>query len=179
VLIAGGGGVYFAWRIGQQGPMAQRKLLETFAVIAFALAAAGCVTKSGQSQPDAMALRAIPEGTLLDERKDEVIRQLAHCESGGWGPSEKKIYGYRGLYHGRLQFSVRTVQAYVKQRDGVQLTAKEASELAHDYERASDLAKYMIFDLEEPWHWPVCNRKIKMAAEVRSIKLGQEALRRL
>ncbi|MGE0574270.1 MAG: hypothetical protein AB7F22_13795 [Reyranella sp.] len=106
----------------------------------------------------------------IDERKDEMLRQLAHCESGGSGPSERPIYGGRGVYLGRFQFSVNTVIGYQRKRDGTQLTGREASELAHDYERAMDLAKYMIFELEEPWHWPLCSRKIGLRDQMAHIK---------
>ncbi|MGD9880236.1 MAG: hypothetical protein AB7U95_08865 [Reyranella sp.] len=106
----------------------------------------------------------------IDERKDEMMRQLAHCESGGSGPSERPIYGGRGVYLGRFQFSVNTVIGYQRKRDGTQLTGREASELAHDYERAMDLAKYMIFELEEPWHWPLCSRKIGLRDQMAHIK---------
>ena len=37
----------------------------------------------------------------IDERKEEIVRQLAHCESGGWGPSDRLIHGGRGAYLGR------------------------------------------------------------------------------
>ena len=42
--------------------------------------------------------------------------------------------------------------------------------MAHDYDRASALAKYMIFDLEEPHHWPVCARKIGLRSQMAAIK---------
>lgn len=106
----------------------------------------------------------------IDERKDEMMRQLAHCESGGSGPSDRPIYGGRGSYLGRFQFSVTTVIGYQRKRDGTQLTGKEAADLAHDYERAMDLAKYMIFELEEPWHWPLCSRKIGLRDQMAHIK---------
>ena len=77
---------------------------------------------------------------------------------------------FRSLYHGRLQFTTRTVIAYVLKRDGVQITAKDASALAHDYDRAADLTKYMLFDLEEPWHWPLCSRKIGMPQQIAAIR---------
>jgi hypothetical protein len=108
--------------------------------------------------------------SAIDDRKDEMIRQLAHCESGGSGPSDRPIYGGRGAYLGRLQFSVQTVVAYQRKRDGTQLSGREAADLAHDYDRASSLAKYMIFDLEEPWHWPLCSRKIALRNEMVVIK---------
>lgn len=113
----------------------------------------------------------------IDERKEEIIRQLAHCESGGWGPSDRPIRGGRGAYLGRLQFTVGTVIAYQKRRDGTQLSRQEAIDLAHDYDRAGALAKYMIFDLEEPHHWPLCARKIALRNQMAAIKtLSNQAL---
>ena len=56
-----------------------------------------------------------------------MIRQLAHCESGGSGPSDRPIYGGRGAFVGRLQFTVQTVIGYQKQRDGTQLSARKRS----------------------------------------------------
>jgi hypothetical protein len=106
----------------------------------------------------------------IDERKEEIVRQLAHCESGGWGPSDRPIHGGRGAYLGRLQFTVSTVIAYQKRRDGTQLSRQEAIDLAHDYDRAGALAKYMIFDLEEPHHWPLCARKISLRSQMSAIK---------
>jgi hypothetical protein len=113
----------------------------------------------------------------IDDRKEEIIRQLAHCESGGWGPSDQPIHGGRGAYLGRLQFTIGTVIAYQKRRDGTQLSRQEAIELAHDYDRAGALAKYMIFDLEEPHHWPLCSRKIGLRSQIAAIKeISNQAL---
>jgi hypothetical protein len=113
----------------------------------------------------------------IDERKEEIIRQLAQCESGGWGPSDRLIHGGRGAYLGRLQFTISTVIAYQKRRDGAQLSRQEAIDLAHDYDRAGSLAKYMIFDLEEPHHWPLCARKIGLRGQMSAIKeLSNQAM---
>jgi hypothetical protein len=106
----------------------------------------------------------------VEERKEEIVRQLAQCESGGWGPSDRPIHGGRGAYLGRLQFSVQTVINYQLRKDGTQLSRQEAAQLAHDYDRAASLAKYMIFDLEEPHHWPLCARKIGLRAQVQEIR---------
>lgn len=116
----------------------------------------------------------------IEERKDEMIRQLAHCESGGSGPSDRPIYGGRGAFVGRLQFTISTLISYQLKRDGTQLTRQEALDLAHDYDRAASLAKYMIFELEEPWHWPLCSRKIALHNEMANIKemTNQAALAR-
>jgi len=145
-------------------------------LVATALFLGGCQT-GAKTHNVSLAPAADTSMKLVDDRKDEMIRQLAHCESGGWGPSERPIYGGRGAYLGRLQFSVRTVMGYQAKRDGTQLTAKEAAELAHDYDRAADLAKYMIFELEEPWHWPLCSRKISLRQEMAAIKeLSNQAM---
>ena len=140
------------------------------APLAIALALGACAQRPTGLSPTGQYLAAFEHERMLDERKDEVIRQLATCESGGFGPSERPIYGGRGAYVGRLQFSPRTVIAYVMRRDGTQLSYKEASELALDYERAAGLAKFMIFDLGETSHWPLCARKIGLAAQIQEIQ---------
>ena len=140
------------------------------APIAAALALAACAPRYTGPSPTAEYVAAYEHQRKIDERKDEVIRQLAVCESGGWGPSERPIYGGRGAYLGRLQFAPRTVIAYVKRRDGTELTYREASALALDYDRAADLAKFMIFDLGETSHWPLCARKIGLAAQVKQVQ---------
>lgn len=142
------------------------------ALAVLSLTLGGCVTKTQNVvDPNASLREAQAERQrVYDERTDEVMVQLAMCESGGVGPADKKIYGARGLYHGRFQFATRTVMIYVQRRDGVGINAKDAAELAHDWERSKDLAKYMIFDLNEPWHWPLCSRKIGMPAQIAAIR---------
>ena len=137
-------------------------------LIAAALLVGGC--QLGNQPPQTASLQAPQPRDEVEERKDEMMRQLAHCETGGYGPSERPIYGGRGAYLGRLQFTVQTVISYQLKRDGRQLTRQEAVELAHDYDRAASLAKFMIFDLEEPFHWPLCSRKIALRNEMANIK---------
>ena len=92
-----------------------------------------------------------------------MIRQLAHCESGGSGPSDRPIFGGRGAYLGRLQFTVSTVVAYQRKRDGTQLTGRKPPTWRTTTTAPPRFAKYMIFELEEPCHWPLCSRKIALA----------------
>jgi hypothetical protein len=141
------------------------------ALLFVALAATACAPRLPPSNPNQALLTAANEhARMVEERKDEVVRQIAICESGGYGPSDRPIYGGRGAYLGRLQFATRTVMAYVQKRDGIALNPKDAAALAHDYDRAADLAKYMIFDLEEPWHWPLCSKKANAQSEIQAIK---------
>jgi hypothetical protein len=106
----------------------------------------------------------------IEQRKDEVLRQLAICESGGYGDSDRPIYGGRGSYAGRFQFTTRTVINYVREMDGRQLSSQEALSLAHDYTQARDLAKYVIFELGHYWNWPACSRKLGLAKEVADVR---------
>jgi hypothetical protein len=148
-------------------------------LMAAALLVSGCQLGGDPPTTSGFAPKAEPQRDVVEERKDEMIRQLAYCESGGSGPSDRKIYGGRGAYLGRLQFTVQTVMSYHRKRDGTQLTRQQAIDLAHDYDQAASLAKYMIFDLEEPWHWPLCSRKIALRNEMANIKqLSTEALAR-
>jgi hypothetical protein len=103
-------------------------------------------------------------------RKDELLRDLAVCESGGSGDSERPIYGGRGAFVGRFQFTPRTVINYVQQMDGRVLSFREATALAHDYQQAAALAKFVIFEKDGIWNWPFCNRKLGLAQQVAEIK---------
>ena len=139
-------------------------------LMATAFLVSGCQLGTQPPQTAALAPAVDLRQQEIEERKDEMIRQLAHCESGGSGPSDRPIYGGRGAFVGRLQFSLQTVISYQRKRDGTVLSRQEALDLAHDYDRAAGLAKYMIFELEEPFHWPLCSRKIALRNEMAHIK---------
>ena len=148
--------------------------------MATAFLVSGCQVGTHPPQTAAIVPTVDLRQKEIEERKDEMIRQLAHCESGGSGPSDRPIYGGRGAFVGRLQFSLQTVMSYQRKRDGTVLSRQEALDLAHDYDRAAALAKYMIFELEEPFHWPLCSRKIGLRNEMANIKemTNQAALAR-
>ena len=137
------------------------------------LALAACVPQTAQ-QPKQMPgpILTIAEAKMsaADLRKEEMLRELATCESGGHGEADRPIYGFRGMFVGRFQFMPRTVMAYVQQRDGRQISLREATELAHDYDKAADLAKYMIFEQGRINDWPACSRKLGLHRQVADIK---------
>ena len=145
------------------------KHLMSFAVLALL---PGCIqaVQVPVVAPSALVAPVDPRTRIIEDRKDEMLRRLATCESGDYGPSDRPIYGARGLYIGRFQFLSRTVINYVRHRDGIELNVKEAVALAHDYDQAADLAKYVIFELDGIHNWPLCNRKHGFAAEVKAIK---------
>ena len=118
---------------------------------------AGCTKPPAPTPPPDRA-------QVIEQRKELVVSQLADCESG---PGEASG---RGRYVGRFQFEPRTVIAYVRERDGRTIGAQEAVALARDYDQASALAKYMIFERDGASHWPACSRKIGLARQVEEIR---------
>ena len=134
------------------------------------LAIAGC-TKAPSPRPAlSTETRADMRVRQVEERKDEMLRELAVCESGGVGDSDQPIYGGRGAFVGRFQFTPRTVINYVQQMDGRSLSTKEAVALAHDYQQAAALAKFVIFEKDGISNWPLCSRKLGLVQEVSEIK---------
>ena len=147
-------------------------------VLAFglsSLALGACVQQTAQPKhmPGPVISVAEAKAQALDQRKDEMLRELATCESGGHGETDRPIYGFRGMFVGRFQFMPQTVVAYVKERDGRQLSFREATELAHDYDRAKELAKYMIFEQGRINDWPACARKLGLHQQVAQIWAAQ------
>ena len=148
-------------------------------VLAFglsSLALAACVPQTAQQpkqMPGPILTIAEAKMTAAELRKEEMLRELATCESGGHGEADRPIYGFRGMFVGRFQFMPRTVMSYVQQRDGRMLSFNEAKELAHDYEQAKSLAKYMIFEQGRINDWPACSRKLGLVQQVADIKAGE------
>lgn len=134
------------------------------------LAIAGCT----KPPPPGPALSSETAADLrardIDERKDEMLRELSVCESGGTGDSLQPIYGGRGAFVGRFQFTPSTVISYIQQMDGRSLSSKEATALAHDYHQAKALAKFVIFEKDGIWNWPLCTRKLGLVQQVSDIK---------
>ncbi len=137
----------------------------------FAVAACG-IAACEKPKPPAQGVdaAAVARESAFNNLKEHILQQLATCESGSWGPLPRPLYGGRGAYHGRYQFSVRTFQTYTLRKDGTQLTAKEASEAAQDWHKSSELAWYVIYDLNEPWHWPLCSRKLGLPAQLQEAR---------
>lgn len=120
--------------------------------------------RTGEIEAREIAVRQI------EERKEDLMRQLAICELGGHGDSVRPIYGGGSTYAGRFQFTIRAVISYVRDMDGRVLSSAEALLLAHDYRQAAALAKYMIFERGHLWNWPACSRKLGLAKHVTAIK---------
>ena len=135
------------------------------------LALAGCVQhQASKAMPGPVMTIIEAKNWAVEQRKEEMLRDLATCESGGHGEADPPIVGGRGAYLGRFQFMPQTVIAFVQQMDGRQLSLTEARELAHDYERAAQLAKFVIFEKDGIGNWPLCARKLGLRQQVSEIK---------
>jgi len=132
----------------------------------------GCTHGSAtQGSPQTAASAVDPRQQAIDERKEDLVRRIAVCESGDHGDTDARIYGGRkGVYVGRFQFTRQTVINYVRAMDGREITTDEAIEIAHDYTKAAALTKYIVFELDGLRNWPACARKLGLAREVLQIK---------
>jgi len=140
-------------------------------LVAASLSVAGCANLSAKPPEVAAVTPGLSAREQeIEDRKEQLLQQLATCESGSWGPSARPIYGSRGAYHGRFQFTLRTFIAYTRMRDGTVLTLNEAAEYTQNYEKSASLTWYMIYELQEPWHWPLCSRKLGIPAQVKLMK---------
>lgn len=148
--------------------MARVRSLRPIALVALLLA--GCARHPLPVPPPAPAVAVDYRAREIDERKAEVLRQLAVCESGAHGDAALPIVGGRGAYIGRFQFSPRTVISYVQQMDGRELNYGQAVALAHDYTQAAALAKWIIFEQDGLYNWPACSKKLGLAKQVAEIK---------
>ena len=92
----------------------------------------------------------------IETMKHDLVERLAQCESGG-----QSVYSPGGLYVGPMQFHRGTVVAYYKILYGLQITTKDAVEIAMDFDRAKQLAKDIIFTSgNKVRDWPACSRKL-------------------
>lgn len=120
-----------------------------------------------KGQPDRLAEK-------VRELKDEVLNDLARCESGGrdnesgiivWDTNNKPSIG-------KFQFQVATVQHYVEKRDGKKISGREAILLALDETEARKLAEWVIFDSGKGSanDWVICTRNYHLQEKQNIIK---------
>jgi hypothetical protein len=121
----------------------------------------------GQGSPAQAQVLADGMGVAVEDLKDDVVRRLAECESGG----SARRGALNGAVVGHLQFETRTVIAYIKEIEGRIIDAREARRIALDTDKAAVLAKQIIFDRDGTRHWHNCARKLGLYQEVRTIRM--------
>jgi len=115
------------------------------------------------------------------ELKDGVLDELKKCESRNFTDDDSPsivdnnqagtLKGENILSHGLYMFKVGTVKDFVKKRDGVAISTKEAKFIALDEEKARALADYAIFETTGGiFHWENCALKHGLVDKVTFIK---------
>ena len=111
-------------------------------------------------------------GVTVEALKEDLVGRLASCESGGRADRDALIVsdvnGQASV--GQLQFQTRTVIHYTKEIEGRSINAKEARQIALDTDRATILAKKIIFERDGTRHWHNCARKLGLYREVKAIQ---------
>lgn len=112
--------------------------------------------------------------------KADVVTKLMDCERNGYTEEDGLVHidnntagTLRGddiLSYGLLQWKTKTVQLYVKMRDGKDLSAYEAKLLALDKVQAGSLASYAIFEKNGLKEWLNCANKLGLRAQVDAIE---------
>lgn len=107
----------------------------------------------------------------LEALKDDVVNQIAQCESGN-ASQDTAIVKYdnnsRGTLTGKnvasigvMQFKVGTVQHFYKELYGKDISNYEATLIALDNDKAKKLAKEAIFGIKGAvFHWSCSNDDI-------------------
>jgi hypothetical protein len=126
----------------------------------------------------------LPNGVDIEERvnaalaekvrglENEVIEELARCESHGAEEPDAAIIldSNNEISIGKLMYQRSTVQHYVKQFYGRDITRKEAILIAIDAHpdiSLDELTRKVLFEDEKGWrNWWVCGNRIGIAARI-------------
>jgi hypothetical protein len=110
----------------------------------------------------------------IDVLKDEVVAELAKCESGGRKEEDGIVIldsNDKGSY-GVMQWQRKSVQHYYKLRTGTEINGRDAIILALQGDRAKDLAKWVIFETKSgvAKDWVNCSKWHGLQSKVDMIK---------
>lgn len=125
-------------------------------------------------QAETVTVNYTPE--KLESLKDDVVNEVAGCESAGHKESDGIIIfdSNNQPSIGQLQFQRKTVIHYMKVLDNKTIDSKEAVEIAIDTTKAKALAKRIIFEKGGIDNWHNCSVKLGLSTEVKLIqKLSQ------
>ena len=109
----------------------------------------------------------------VEQLKNDVVNQIKSCESGGHKEEDGLIIldTNNKMSIGQLQFQTNTVKHYYKTLYDKVITTKEAIEIAIDTDKATALAKDIIFQTDKGLtNWITCANKFDSKAQVKIIK---------
>ena len=106
----------------------------------------------------------------IAELENEVLADLAHCETGGIEEPEAQItYDTNGkMSIGVFQWQRESIIDYHVRVKGMEaMTKKEATMLAMDVDESTSLTREVMFTVENGWtHWRNCSNKNNIAQRV-------------
>ena len=122
----------------------------------------------------AIAQQTISWEDKIQEQQDKVLTTLSTCETGKVKEQDAALIfdSNNEASIGRFQFQVKTVQLYVKKFENKEISRLDAIQIALDQEKATELARKIIFedDGKAINNWYNCNQKHGLKARVEIIK---------
>lgn len=117
---------------------------------------------------------AVTLESKVESLKDDVLNQLAACESGGKKEEDGiTILDTNGVgSYGAFQFQRKTVMFYHEKMTGEKINGRDAIILALTPDKARELAKYIIFETKAGVanDWVNCSRIHDLQTQVDLIK---------
>jgi len=105
--------------------------------------------------------------------ENEVLESLANCETGGIKDRDGAILldTNNEMSIGRYMFQRNTVIHYYKRLYGKQIGRADAIKIAVDKEKATELARDILFDTKLGYkNWWNCNKKLNLKTKIEIIK---------
>jgi hypothetical protein len=121
------------------------------------------------SSVEAQFIRTDEMPAKIEALKDDVVARLSKCESAGAADPDGLIVfdtNHKASI-GRMQFQTATVIQYYKKLYKQTITSKEANVIAMDKEKATQLAKDIIFNDGGIGNWYNCANKLGLPAEIK------------
>lgn len=153
--------------------------MSTVVIVAFALVLIGVsyVTGAHRAEPVMFQKAEIEfkerEAAKVLALQNEVLETLSGCETRDIKERDATIIldTNNKMSIGRYQFQITTVQWYYKKLFNKEINRVEAIQIAVDEERATELARAIIFDSTGGIHnWVNCARKHNLVEKVTIIK---------
>lgn len=104
----------------------------------------------------------------ITEAENIVIDEISACETKGVKEPDGAIIldSNNRMSVGAWMYQIQTVQQYVKERDGTEITRAEAIQLATTHEKAKELTRYILFT-DKGWsNWQNCSNQLGTASKV-------------
>jgi hypothetical protein len=113
-----------------------------------------------------------PIADKITELQKKVVSDVTDCESKGTDEPDGTIIldTNHEMSIGRAQWQIKSVQHYVKQFEGRDISKVEAIKIAIDGNAATELARKVMFSEKDGIHnWSICGKKVNAGARIDAI----------